>query len=471
MIDDRVEGAISRKMEQAGVGSATIEAFLEAYRLVRAGDRGLIRESHIAPVEGLPGWESLATYGDRGRAELGRLVVIKLNGGLGTGMGLDRTKSLIRVRGEESFLDFIARQILYWRGQTGGSAPRFLLMNSFSTRGETLSFLERYPEIVAGGPVDFLQSKVPKIWAENLEPAEWPADPELEWCPPGHGDFYPSLLNSGLLDRLLSAGVRYAFISNSDNLGATVDLGLLGYLAVTEKSFVMEVAERTAADRKGGHLARRVSSGRLLLRESAQCAPQDEAAFQDIARHRYFNTNNLWLRLDHLAASLKESGGVIRLPIITNLKTVDPRDPNSGKVIQLESAMGAAIETFEHTGAVRVPRSRFSPVKSTSDLLVLRSDACEITPDHRLVLVAGRRGQPPVVDLDAKHYKRLSDFEELFPGAVPSLIACDSLKVEGPVRFGSGVVVEGRVEFRNAGTSPATVAPGVYRDREVALGK
>ncbi len=160
----------------------------------------------------------------------------------------------------------------------------------------------------------------------------------------------------------------------------------------------MEVCERTASDRKGGHLASR--GGRLLLRESAQCPPEDESAFQDIERHRFFNTNNLWVRLDRLKAVLDASGGFIPLPIIRNAKTVDPRDKNSPKVIQLETAMGAAIECFDDAAAMIVPRARFAPVKTTSDLLALRSDAYQVTDDWRLVLAAATRGVPPAIDLD-----------------------------------------------------------------------
>jgi UDP-N-acetylglucosamine pyrophosphorylase len=469
MSDARLETIISEKMRIAGVGEPTINAFLDARRRVCAGERGMVPESEIQPIDQLPRLEELPDNAEDGTALLRQLAVFKLNGGLGTGMGLDRTKSLLPVRDGETFLDFIARQILHLRGQTGETTPRFVLMNSFTTRDETLAFLTKYPALMSAGPVDFLQSKVPKLWVDTWEPALWPADPDLEWCPPGHGDFYPSLLNSGMLEALLAQGVRYGFVSNSDNLGATVDLSLLRYFAGSGFSFLMEVAERTAADRKGGHLARRVSSGRLLLRESAQCRMEDDAVFQDIARHRFFNTNNLWVRLDHLATALQEQGGAMRLPLITNTKTVDPKDPASPKVVQLESAMGAAIEAFERTGAVVVPRARFSPVKSTSDLVALRSDAYETTPDHRLVLAPARHGVPPTVDLDARHYRLLAGFEALFPGAAPSLIRCDTLKVEGPIRFEGGVVCEGAVTFRNTSEEPRTVRPGTYRDTTVEV--
>ncbi len=170
-------------------------------------------------------------------------------------------------------------------------------------------------------------------------------------------------------------GYRYAFTSNVDNLGATIEPAILGYFVAQGLPFMMEVADRTEADQKGGHLARRAATGRLLLRETAQCPPSDTEAFQDITRHRYFNTNNLWINLDALADLLARSEDGVALPLIRNSKTVDPRDPDSPPVYQLETAMGAAIELFDGAGAIRVPRSRFAPVKTTDDLLGVRSDA------------------------------------------------------------------------------------------------
>ena len=100
-----------------------------------------------------------------------------------------------------------------------------------------------------------------------------------------------------MLDTLLANGYEVAFVSNADNLGAELDPLPLGYFVSERLPFLMEVADRTAADRKGGHLARRKSDGRLALRESAQCPDEDTDAFQDVDRHRYFNTNNLWINL------------------------------------------------------------------------------------------------------------------------------------------------------------------------------
>ena len=431
------------KMQSAGLSEAAIAAFERAFKFLASKESGLIPESSISPVEQLPSYEDISSKpGDPGL--LSKAVILKLNGGLGTSMGLEKAKSLLTVRDGETFLDLIARQVLAARKQTGANV-RFLLMNSFSTSEDTKAHLSRYTELGAPGDLELLQNKVPKIAHDTLTPVEWPADPDLEWCPPGHGDLYPAILGSGILDRLLKEGYLYLFVSNSDNLGATMDPALLNWFAGSDKPFLMEVTARTAADRKGGHLAKRASDGQLLLRESAQCSKEDMDAFQDIALHRYFNTNNLWLRLDHLAEALQRNGGLLPLPVITNEKTVDPRDKKSPAVYQLETAMGAAIECFPGAGAVVVPRTRFAPVKTTADLLALRSDAYVITEDGRAMLAPERNGIPPEIDLDSDHFKLVDQLEAALAGGVPSLIRCRRLTVRGPVRFSSADRFEGDV--------------------------
>jgi phosphomannomutase len=455
---------IQARMRAGGVAEPAINAFLAAVAKVAAGGRGQIPESEIEPVAELPELESLPQASGLGGQLLNQLAVIKLNGGLGTSMGLERAKSLIAVKGGERFLDLIAKQVLHLRAGSGAPQLVFYLMNSYNTQADTLAYLKKYPALATDGELDFLQSKVPKLDASTLLPVSWPAQPDLEWCPPGHGDLYPSLLGCGLLDKLLARGIRFLFVSNSDNLGAQVDSRLLHHFAASGSSFLMEVAPRTAADRKGGHLARRRADGRLLLREAAQCLAENEDDFQNIERHRFFNTNNLWIRLDHLKAELDWRGGILPLALITNVKNVDPCDATSPKVIQIESAMGAAIECFPHTGAVVVPRSRFAPVKSTGDLLALRSDAYRLTDDCQLVLDESRHGQPPVIDLDSKHYKLLSDFEAAFPHGAVSLIRCESLKVRGKMVFPEQLKCRGKVEIINASGETRRVRSGVMAD-------
>ena len=230
----------------------------------------------------------------------------------------------------------------------------------------------------------------------------------------------------------------------------------------------MEVCKRTAADRKGGHLAQR--DGKLLLRESAQCPEPDMDAFQDIHRHRFFNTNNLWIRLDRLKKMLDEKGGFIPLPIIKNVKTVDPRDKNSPKVIQLETAMGAAIGCFDDAGAIVVSRSRFARVKATSDLLVLRSDAYTVTEDSRLVLASATQGIQPTIDLDPIFYKLVDQLDAMVADGVPSLAHCRELTVRGQVQFSSRNVLKGKVSIANQSGTPRKLPAGEYQDVVEELG-
>lgn len=431
-----------QKMEAAGLGASAIGAFERGFSLLSAGEKGLMGEETIAPADNVPHYLTIASEQPAWSAErLAETVVLKLNGGLGTGMGLQKAKSLLEVKNGETFLDLIAEQIATLRTETGAQV-RFLLMNSFSTSEDTLAALQGGP--LDGEEVEMLQNKVPKIDAATMGPVAWPADPEHEWCPPGHGDLYPALVGSGWLDRLLADGIKYAFVSNSDNLGATLDPGLLNWFAESEAPFAMEVTRRTEADKKGGHLAVRKSDERLVLREVAQCPEADLDAFQDISRHQFFNTNNLWLNLPALKAALDESNGVLPLPVIQNSKTVDPRDKESIPVWQLETAMGAAIECFDGAMAVEVPRSRFAPVKTTSDLFALRSDAYEKRPDGSVGLVAARNGKPPVVKLSGE-YKLVDSLAQL--GAVPSLAEAESLSIAGAVSFAEGVKISGSASF------------------------
>jgi UTP--glucose-1-phosphate uridylyltransferase len=260
-----------------------------------------------------------------------------------------------------------------------------------------------------------------------------------------------------MLQRLVDGGYRYAFVSNADNLGARPDPRLAAWFAGLGAPFASESCRRTSSDRKGGHLAVRRSDGRLVLRESAQTRAEDADAFADTDRHRFFNSNNLWLDLEALAETLSAQQGVLGLPIIRNVKTVDPADPGSPEVVQIETAMGAAIEVFDNAAAIEVDRSRFLPVKTTNDLLALRSDVYELSPDAQVRLVEGRE-LAPFVDLD-KPYKLVDAFEARFPHGPPSLVRCDSLRVSGDWTFGARVQVVGDAVVGADGSS-GTVPDG-----------
>ena len=437
-----------RKMQDVGVSAEAIDVFSHYYRQLQQGATGLVREHEIKPVTELDRLEDVKVDPQRARDALAQTVQIKLNGGLGTSMGMEKAKSLLPVREGRSFLDLIVAQVLHARAAYDVGLP-LLWMNSFRTRRETLQALENHPDLpVEGLPADFLQNQEPKLRADDLTPVSWPQDPQLEWCPPGHGDVYTAIHAAGLVDRLLQQGYRYAAVSNSDNLGATPDAGLAGWFAESGAPFAMEVCRRTRADRKGGHVAWRSSDGRLILRDKAQVHPYDADRFSDHHLHRYFNTNNLWWDLEQLKHVLDERGGVLGLPLIRNTKPVDPTDPESPQVYQIETAMGAAIEVFEGATAIEVDRSRFLPVKTTNDLLVVRSDVYEVGSNGHL---EQRSGAVPFVTLDDAHYKRIDDFEQRFEKGVPSLVGADSLTVDGDWTFGADVTITGAAHLRGPG--------------------
>ena len=444
------------KMAAAAIHQQAIDVFTHYYRQLEEGVSGFIPEDSIEPLLDPSMLSDTAVSEEDAAAALEKTVIIKLNGGLGTSMGMEKAKSLLQARKGKSFLDIIVDQVRAARAAYRIQLP-LLFMNSFRTHEDTLLALAPYDDLaVAGLDLGFLQNQEPKLRADDLTPVAWPADPSLEWCPPGHGDLYTALTTSGMLDRLLSLGYRYASVSNSDNLGAAPDATIAGWFATTGAPYAAEICRRTAADRKGGHLAIRKADRRLILRDTAQTPKEEMGYFTDEFRHPFFHTNNLWFDIEALARTLRERKSVLGLPLIKNEKTVDPADSSSPKVIQIETAMGAAIEVFEGATAIGVGRERFLPVKTTSDLLVLRSDAYELEADGRLTKVAD---QAPVVDLDSDYYKIIGDFDHRFPAGAPSLREAQYLEVNGDWTFEAGVRVVGEVTLADRG-SPQLIAAG-----------
>jgi UTP--glucose-1-phosphate uridylyltransferase len=450
--DDGLRAA-QEKMAAANIAQPAIDVFSAYYRQLEQGVTGFIAEDSIEPLTDPDLLSDVPVDDEQAAAALADTVMIKLNGGLGTSMGMAQAKSLLPVRNGRTFLDLIVAQVRAARSRYGVKLP-LMFMNSFRTHDDTLAALARYDDLAVDGlDLDFVQSQEPKLRADDLTPVEWPDDPSLEWCPPGHGDLYTSLSTSRVLDRLLELGYRYASVSNSDNLGAAPDPRIAGWFAASGAPYAAELCRRTAADRKGGHLAIRRSDRRLILRDTAQTAKEEMSYFTDEHRHPYFHTNNLWFDLRVLARTLAERNGVLGLPMIKNVKTVDPSDSSSPEVVQIESAMGAAIEVFPGATAIGVGRERFLPVKTTNDLLVLRSDVYAVAEDGRLVQQAD---PTPLVDLDSRCYKTIAAFERRFPAGAPSLRQATRLAVDGDWTFEAGVTVVGDVTLADAG-EPQTV--------------
>jgi len=456
------------KMAAASVPQQAIDVFTYYYRQLETGVSGFIPEDTIEPLTNPPMLSDVAVGEEDAAAALEQTVIIKLNGGLGTSMGMDKAKSLLPVREDKTFLDIIVDQVRHARANYQIQLP-LLFMNSFRTHDDTLAALAPYDDLaVAGLDLDFVQNQEPKLRSDDLTPVEWPADPSLEWCPPGHGDLYTAFATSGVLDRLLSLGYRYASVSNSDNLGAAPNATIAGWFAASGAPYAAEICRRTAADRKGGHLAIRRSDRQLILRDTAQ-TPKDEIHFfTDEFRHPFFHCNNLWFDLQVLDRTLRERKGVLGLPLIKNEKTVDPSDGSSPKVIQIETAMGAAVEVFEGATAIGVGRDRFLPVKTTSDLLVVRSDAYELDATGQLIAVADA---VPVVDLDDRFYKIIAEYDQRFPAGAPSLKEARSLEVKGDWTFEAGVRAVGDVTLDDRGAAQIIAAGSTLTNRpEPAVG-
>ena len=453
------------KMREHGMSETAINQFERLYNVWR-NDEGTswIREDDVEPLGHIPSFHDVyeTINHDKAVDAFAKTAFIKLNGGLGTSMGLQKAKSLLPVRRHKAkqmrFIDIIIGQVLTARTRLDVELP-LTFMNSFHTSADTMKVLKHHRKFKQSEvPMEIIQHQEPKLVAATGEPVSFPQNPDLEWCPPGHGDLFSTIWESGLLDVLEARGLKYLFISNSDNLGARPSRTLAQHFENTGAPFMAEVAVRTKADRKGGHIVRDKVTGRLMLREMSQVHPDDKAAAEDIAKHPYFNTNSIWIRIDALKAKLAECNGVLPLPVIRNKKTVDPTNPDTEQVIQLETAMGAAIGLFNGSICVQVDRMRFLPVKTTNDLFIMRSDRFHLTDTYEM-----EDGNYifPNVTLDPRYYKNIHDFDERFPYNVPSLAAANSVTIEGDWTFGRDVILFADAKLTDTG-EPCYVPNGEY---------
>lgn len=453
-------------MREDGMSDIACTAFTHLYTEWQKGDSGIIRERRIRPLSqsAVPSFSQVYEEQDRkiGLTALKKTAFLKLNGGLGTSMGLSKAKSLLPVRIHKGrnlrFLDIILGQVDKTRENDGVPLP-LILMNSYRTSRDCLEVVRKNKQFEQEDfPLEILQHREPKILASTGEPVIWPDDPDLQWCPPGHGDVYATLQDSGVLDKLLAGGMKYLFISNSDNLGARPSATIAGFFEQSGAPFMVEVARKTPLDVKGGQFVYSRRNGRLLLREMSQVSKDDLERATDIDRHPFFNTNNIWVRLEDLRDKLRRYHGILPLPVIVNHKTVDPTDPSTPQVIQLETAMGAAISLFDGAICLEVDRTRFLPVKTTNDLYLMRSDRFHMTDRYEM-----QDGDYhfPKVDLDPRYYRNIGDFDERFPYSVPSIAAASSVTVRGDWTFGAGVSFYGDAVLEDRGY-PSYVPNGSF---------
>lgn len=384
---------------------------------------------------------------------LSKIAVCKLNGGLGTSMGCQMPKSTIAVREDKSFLDLIVDQLSEVENDFGVKVP-LILMNSFYTHEETKRVIEKYRDRLDVST--FQQNKFPRLLEDSLKPLSEEEFGLGAWYPPGHGDFYSCIFELGFLDQLLKEGREALFVSNADNLGAVIDPGILTHILDNDIPFLIEMTPKTPADVKGGTIYQ--DGDQLKLLEIASVPEEHKEEFCSQRKFKVFNTNNIWINLRHLRKKLE--AGPLDLNVIVNRKTVAGK-----KVIQLETAIGSALECFPGAVGLVVPRDRFMPVKTTNDLLLVQSDLFVLENGKLTRNPERKQKELPKVELGSE-FTQLDDYQNRIASA-PGMLELDSLEVKGDVRFGKGVQLQGRVQL-TAVNRPLVIEDGsILRDQVV----
>lgn len=376
---------------------------------------------------------------------LKQIIIVKLNGGLGTTMGCTFPKSLVECTPGKTFIDLTLDQIDVLNKKYGTNVP-LVLMNSFYTDDAMKETIAKHPEVKT-----FNQNKFPKIYEETLEPVpSSPSDSINKWNPPGHGDVFHSFRDSGLLDEFLKEGKKFMLVSNIDNLGGIPDLRVLNKISSENRGFLAETVTKLKDDWKGGMPI--LYQSKVKLMETAQVPPEHFKDFTDLNFLDYFNANNLWVNLEKLKVALDTDSLV--LDVIKNKKVFEGKS-----VVQLEAASGSAIQSFPDAICVRVPRRRFLPVKSCSELLLMRGGVfVEIDGEYHL---SPKRTSTafPSVKLGSL-YTTVQQFEERVPKPV-NVLNLDNLIVNGDVTFGANITIEGDVEFNIEEGQKVTVGDGI----------
>lgn len=294
-----------------------------------------------------------------------KVCVIKLNGGLGTTMGCQGPKSLIKINDDFTFMDIIIEQ-----HKLNPKIP-LVLMNSFFTHHDTLNYLDQ-KNINLNNIFTFSQNKYPRILKETNKPLvsiyNDVSSSNIDYFyPPGHGDLLQSLNNNNILDTLINRGIEYAFVSNSDNLGATINFDILNDLIMNNIDFAIELTKKTSHDVKGGTLIK--YNDKFMMFEIAQCPPNKLKEFMSIEKFKYFNTNNIWIKLSSIKKLLNTDYMKDIDIIVNNKKLQDGRE-----CIQLEYAIGSLVKFFDKVKCYVVDRDRFIPVKTNTDLENIKSN-------------------------------------------------------------------------------------------------
>lgn len=296
-----------------------------------------------------------------------KVAILKLNGGLGTSMKCNGPKSLMVAKDKYTFLDIIINNSIL-------NNYLLILMNSFNTHEQTINYISKNYTHHLDNILMFNQSVHPRILKSNNLPLEMN---HVNNCtPPGHGDILLSLYRSNVLTKLKSMNIEYIFISNADNLCGTYDNKLFNDIYNSNVDFAIELTRKTENDKKGGILIHYNNVDTMF--EIAQCEPSTINKFMDINEFKYFNTNNIWIKVDSIIQFIESNENcnefLNHIDLIINYKNLSNGEP----CIQLEYALGGLVKFFTNTKYYIVNRDRFAPIKTNDNLFELNSDKFNI---------------------------------------------------------------------------------------------
>ena len=241
-----------------------------------------------------------------------------------------------------------------------------------------------------------------------------------------------------MLDSLLHDGKEYAFISNIDNLTATIDLDILYHLYCHDVEMCMEVTAPNRTDNDGGYLVKRVGNEKSRLIEINEVAVEDRDEFK--RRFQHYNTNNLWVDLKALKRQIE--AGDYGDAVIVQERLLHGGD----KVLQLETTAGSLIDKMNNTLAVVVQRrKRYVPVKSTADLMLIQSDIFSIRHGALRINPSLIDTPLPTVKL-GKEFTDIEDYIRRIPVQqqhTPNIAELEHLTVAGDVFLGKNVTLKG----------------------------
>lgn len=235
-------------------------------------------------------------------------------------------------------------------------------------------------------------------------------------------------------------------MSNADNLGAVVDPVILNYMDECNIPFLMEMTPKTSADVKGGTLYQQ--DEKLKLLEIARVPDDKVDDFCDHNKFKVFNTNNIWVNLVALNKRLNQAP--LNLTVLVNQKTL-----GNTPVVQLETAIGSALECFEGAVGLTVSRERFLPVKKTDDLLLVRSNLFNLDKGQLKRNPIRKSQQLPKIDL-GDFLQNIENFQNSFP-VIPDIVDLEELLIKGDVRFEGMASLKGKVNLD--GLKKALVLP------------